>query len=133
MSHFFCGHTENPEYWDGRAPAAFAKRGVRTLLISKFVIGLDAVAAPLAGRYGVSVFKFMACDGLGAALWTISYAALGYIFNTQLDRVATHVTRLGTLMTMVILAGIGFLLVRRFVRWFRLVRQFNLARITPEE
>ena len=133
MLHFVCGHTANPESCAGRATAAFAKRGVRTLLISKFVIGLDAVAAPLAGRYGVSVLKFIVFDGLGAALWTISYAALGYIFNTQLDRVATHVTRLGTLMTFVILAGIGFFLVRRFVRWYRMVRQFNLARITPEE
>ena len=36
-------------------------------------------------------------------------------------------------MTFVILAGIGFLLVRKFVCWYRLVRQFNLARIAPEE
>jgi rhodanese-related sulfurtransferase len=75
----------------------------------------------------------MAFDGLGAALWTITYAALGYFFETQLDRVAVHVMRLGALTTFVILAGIGFFLVRRFVRWYRLVRQFNLARITPEE
>ena len=133
MLHFVCGHSGNPESCASRAIATFSKRGVKALLISKFVIGLDAVAAPLAGRYGVSVLKFMIFDGLGAALWTISYAALGYIFNTQLDRVATHIERLGTLMTIVILAGIGFFLVRRFVRWFRLVRQFNLARITPEE
>ncbi len=133
MLHFVCGHSGNPESCAGRATAAFAKRGVRTLLISKFVLGLDALAAPLAGRYGVSVLTFMAFDGLGAALWTITYAALGYIFNTQLDRVATHLARLGALMTFVVLAGIGFVLVRRFVRWYRLVRQFNLARITPEE
>ena len=133
MLHFVCGHSGNPESCAGRGTAAFSKRGVRTLLISKFVIGLDALAAPLAGRYGVPVLTFMAFDGLGAALWTITYAALGYIFNTQLDRVAVHVMRLGTLTTVVILAGIGFFLVRKFLRWYRLVRQFNLARITPEE
>ena len=133
MLHFVCGHTRNPESCAGRATAAYSKRGVRTLLISKFVPGLDALAAPLAGRYGVPVIKFMAFDALGAALWTITYAALGYIFDTQLDRVAVHIARLGTLMTIVILAGIGFFLVRRFVRWYRMVRQFNLARITPEE
>jgi rhodanese-related sulfurtransferase len=66
-------------------------------------------------------------------LWTITYAALGYIFNNQLDRVAIHVMRLGTLVTFGIATGIAFSLVRRFVRWYRLVRQFNLARITPEE
>ena len=129
---FVCGHSGNPESCACRA-TAFSKRGVRTLLISKFVIGLDAVAAPLAGRYGVSVLTFMAFDGVGAALWTITYAALGYIFNNQLDRVAAHVMRLGALVTFGIVAGIGFLLVRRLIRWYRLVRQFNLTRITPGE
>jgi len=66
MLHFVCGHTGNPESCAGRAIAAFSERGVRTLLLSRFVIGLDALAAPLAGRYGVSVLKFMAFDGLGA-------------------------------------------------------------------
>jgi membrane protein DedA with SNARE-associated domain/rhodanese-related sulfurtransferase len=131
--HFVCGHSGNPESCASRAITTFSKRGVRALLISKFVIGLDAVAAPLAGKYGVPVLTFMAFDSLGAALWTITYSALGYIFNNQLDRVAVHVMRLGTLMTFAILAGIGFILIRRFVRWYRLVRQFNLARITPEE
>jgi len=131
--HFVCGHSESPESCACRATAAFSKRGVRALLISKFVIGLDAVAAPLAGRHGVSIITFMAFDGLGAALWTITYAVLGYIFNNQLDRVAAHVMRLGTLVTFGIVAGIGSLLVRRLIRWYRLVRQFNLARITPEE
>lgn len=131
--HFVCGHSVNPESCACRATAAFSKRGVRTLLVSKFVIGLDAVAAPLAGRYGVSVLTFMAFDGVGAVLWTITYAALGYIFNNQLDRVAAHVMRLGALVTFGIVAGIGFLLVRRLIRWYRLVRQFNLTRITPGE
>jgi len=75
--HFVCGHTGNPESCAGRATAAFSKRGARTLLISKFVIGLDAVAAPLAGKHGISVLTFMAFDGLGAALWTITYTVLG--------------------------------------------------------
>jgi membrane protein DedA with SNARE-associated domain/rhodanese-related sulfurtransferase len=131
--HFLCGHAGNPESCASKATAAFSKRGVRTLLFSKFVIGLDAVAAPLAGRQGVAVLTFMAFDGRGAALWTITYAALGYIFNNQLERVAAYVTRLGTIITFGIVAAIVFVLVRRLVRWYHLVRQFNLARITPEE
>jgi membrane protein DedA with SNARE-associated domain/rhodanese-related sulfurtransferase len=131
--HFLCGHAGNPESCVCRATAAFSKRGVRTLLFSKFVIGLDAVAAPLAGRRGVAVLTFMAFDGLGAALWTIAYAALGYIFNNQLDRVAARVMRLGTIMTFGVVAAIVYFLVRRFLRWYHLVRQFNLAGITPEE
>jgi membrane protein DedA with SNARE-associated domain len=66
--HFVCGHSRNPESCTARATVAFSKRRIRILLISKFVIGFDAVAAPLAGREGVSRLTFMAFDGLGAAL-----------------------------------------------------------------
>ena len=45
--------------------------------------------------------------------WSATYAALGYIFSNQLDRVAAHVA-----------AG---------ARWQRFVREFKLARITPEQ
>lgn len=44
-----------------------------------------------------------------------------------------QVTRLRTIMTFGIVAAIVFFLVRRFLRWHHLVRQINLARITPEE
>jgi membrane protein DedA with SNARE-associated domain len=39
---------------------AFIKYGLNTLLIDKFVPGLYAVAAPLAGDSGVGVVRFLA-------------------------------------------------------------------------
>jgi membrane protein DedA with SNARE-associated domain len=46
---FLCGLSQGPESCVRRATGAFARHGVRTLLFSKFVVGLDAVAAPLTG------------------------------------------------------------------------------------
>jgi membrane protein DedA with SNARE-associated domain len=47
--HFVCGLSPGPESCVNKATSAFALHGVRTLLISKFIVGLDAVAAPMTG------------------------------------------------------------------------------------
>jgi membrane protein DedA with SNARE-associated domain/rhodanese-related sulfurtransferase len=131
--HFACGLSRNQESCVHRANGAFSKHGVRTLLFSKFVIGFDAVAAPLVGRARIPAIKFLAFDCIGAALWTATYVALGYVFSNQLDLVAHHVIRTGAFLALAVAAGFGFYLVRRLVHWLRFVRQFNLARITPEQ
>ena len=106
--HFLCGLSRDPGSCVCRATTSFASHGVRTLIISKFVVGLDAVAAPLAGAGRVPPVNFLIFDALGAVLWSGAYAALGYIFSDQLDLVAMHVARAGTFLALVIAAGFGF-------------------------
>jgi membrane protein DedA with SNARE-associated domain/rhodanese-related sulfurtransferase len=131
--HFVCGLSSGPESCVCKARTTFGSHGVRTLLFSKFVIGLDALAAPLTGAARTAPARFLVFDGAGAALWSGAYTALGYIFSNQLDRVAVHMARIGFATTAVIAAIFIFNLVRRFARWERFVREFKLARITPEE
>jgi len=131
--HFFSGLSRDPEALVGRATKAFARHGARMLLISKFVLGLDAVAAPLTGAEGIPVSKFVWFDGLGALLWSSCYATAGYVFSDQLDRVALHVERMGALLALAVGAVCGFYIVKKVDRWLRFMRAFRLARITPEE
>lgn len=131
--HFGCGVSRDPGACVQKATGAFGKHGVRTLLFSKFVIGLDAVAAPLCGRARIPPIQFLFFDALGAVFWCVSYAALGYIFSNKLDRVAVHLARMGTFVALAVAAGFAFYVVRRLARRLRFVREFKLARITPEE
>jgi membrane protein DedA with SNARE-associated domain len=125
--------SNRPESWVHRATSAFASRGVRTLLFSKFVVGLDAIAVPLTGATHVAPVQFLVFDALGAMFWSASYVALGYIFSNQLDRVAVYLARIGTFVAIAVAAGFGFYLVRRLARWRHSLRRFQLARITPEQ
>lgn len=131
--HVVCGLSSGPESCVCRARTTFHKYGVRTLLFSKFVIGLDALAAPLTGADRTAPVRFLIFDGIGAALWSGAYTAVGYAFSNQLDRVAIHLARIGFATTAVIAAIFIYNLLRRFARWERFVREFKLARITPEE
>lgn len=131
--HFLCGLTGSPGSCVHKATGIFARHGVRTLLVSKFVVGLDAFATPLAGAAGIPVMQFLAFDALGAMLWSTAYGGLGYIFSNQLESVAGHLARMGAFVALALAAGLGFYIVRRLASWHRFVRQFKLARITPEE
>ncbi len=131
--HFLGGLSRDPGSLVHRASASFARHGVKTLLVSKFVIGLDAVAAPLTGAARIGPMTFVLFDAMGALFWSSAYVVLGYVFSNQLDRVALHLARMGTLVALAVAATIAAYFVKKLIRWQRFVRQFRLARITPEE
>jgi membrane protein DedA with SNARE-associated domain len=111
--HMLCGFSRNPAALARRATVVFARHGVRTLLVSKFVVGADAVAAPLSGALGTSPARFVLFDGAGATLWSAFYAVLGYVFSDQLERVAVHVVRVGVVLCAVAAAAVAIYRVRR--------------------
>jgi membrane protein DedA with SNARE-associated domain/rhodanese-related sulfurtransferase len=131
--HFACGISEDPSSCVRSANRSFARHGVKSLLISKFVLGLDAVAAPLAGASDTSRLKFLIFDALGATFWSGAYAVLGYAFSKQLDLVAAYASRTAAGLAVLLLIGMSFYVVYKIVHWLRFVREFRLARITPEQ
>lgn len=112
---------------------AFLKYGIRVLLISKFIPGLNAVAAPLAGHSKTSSWQFALYDSLGAAIWSGAYLSLGYVFSDQLESVLAYASNMGS--TFLALAAAAFLLwiCAKFIQRRRFLRQLDGARIAPEE
>src|SRR5215472_5355059 len=49
---------------------AFVKYGMRSLLVSKFIPGLNTVAAPLAGSSNAPYPRFALYDAAGALIWS---------------------------------------------------------------
>jgi membrane protein DedA with SNARE-associated domain len=83
--HFIHRLTRDPDAHVRRAKESFARYGLLTLVISKFVPGLDAVTPPLAGTSGTGRLHFLTFDAVGAGLYACAYAELGYVFSRDLD------------------------------------------------
>jgi membrane protein DedA with SNARE-associated domain/rhodanese-related sulfurtransferase len=130
---FVCGAAGDPCACVDKIAGKFSRHGVRLLLVSKFIIGVDAVAAPMAGISGTRLSRFLVFDALGAILWSCAYTALGYLFSDQLDHVAEYAAAVGKLVLLAGCAGLGALIILKLFRWYRFRRKFKLARITPEE
>jgi rhodanese-related sulfurtransferase len=103
------------------------------LLVSKFIIGVDAVAAPMSGISRTGIQRFLVFDALSAILWSSVYTALGAVFSNQLDHVAEYTAELGKLLALLGIAGFGAVIILRLIRWYRFLRKFRLGQITPEE
>jgi membrane protein DedA with SNARE-associated domain/rhodanese-related sulfurtransferase len=131
--HFIYGLALDPDAAARRSKETFVRHGLRTLMLAKFVVGLDAAAPPLAGLSGTSPLRFIAFDAVGAALWSGVYAGIGYVLGKNLDRAAVYAARLGVLWVAVVFALLAMYVGRKLVRWHRFVHEFRMARITPEE
>ena len=94
MLHFVCGISKDPAGCVRKAEESFGRNGVRLFLGSKFVIGIDAVAVPLAGASGTTRAQFLFFDVLGAIFWSGAYATLGFVLRKQLDLVAAYASRM---------------------------------------
>lgn len=111
----------------------FAKHGVRSLLVAKFIPGLNTAAPPLAGVVGMVFGRFLLFDALGAILWAASISGLGYYFTGQLERVAAQAERLGIGLLLLLLGGLAGFITWKYAKRQRFLRELRLARITPEE
>jgi membrane protein DedA with SNARE-associated domain/DNA-directed RNA polymerase specialized sigma24 family protein len=128
--HFFHHFLRDPDAHDRRAKETFARFGPPLLVLAKFVPGLDAVAPPLAGISRTSRLRFVAFDAVGAGLYSVIYAGLGYVFSHDLDRAAGYVGRAGKVFAGLVFAGLSMYAARKLVLRYRYIRECRFVRMT---
>jgi len=126
-----CGFTSDPKFCMGRAHGIFERWGLRTLVVAKFVPGLDGVMPPVAGAEGASVSAFLGFDGLGSLLWTGAYVLLGVVFANQLDAALHMAERFGKLLGVVVGLPLLAYVVWRGFRLLHMILHLRLRRISP--
>jgi len=128
-----CKISLEPDSCVRRTEGLFAKQGARSLLLAKFVPGLNTVAPPLAGIFHMRVRKFVLYDGLGSLLWGFSVLGVGFVFSEQIETIAEHAERLGSWLAVLILAALAAYILRKWYLRQKFLRDLRIARITPEE
>jgi membrane protein DedA with SNARE-associated domain len=92
---FLCRVALEPDSCVRQTENGFIRYGVRFLLVSKFIPGMNALAAPLAGSARVGWSQFLLFDTLGAALFVSAWGTVGYLFSNQLEDIGFIVGRAG--------------------------------------
>ena len=80
-----CRLSVNPESCVLRSAESFYKRGKLTLLIAKFIPGVNTMAPPLAGSMKMRPLQFLRFDMMGASLYILAYGTLGFLFHDFLE------------------------------------------------
>jgi membrane protein DedA with SNARE-associated domain len=131
--NLLCRISLDPDSCVRHTKDVFARHGARSLLVAKFLPGLNTAAAPLAGVLHMARFRFLLFDGLGVSFWVGAFVGLGYLFHNQIEDVANYVQRFGISVVVVAGGGLAAYIVWKYVRRRRFLRQLFTARITPEE
>jgi membrane protein DedA with SNARE-associated domain len=128
-----CSLSLSPDSCVSRTESLFQRHGLKSLLVAKFMPGLNTVAAPLAGMLKVPRARFIGADVAGIALWAGSAMALGLGFRTQVERVIAWWAafgRAGALVLGMLLAG---LLLLKWEQRRRFYRRLERARISAAD
>lgn len=127
MLGFLCRLSLNPETCILRSAESFYKRGKATLVVAKFIPGVNSMAAPLAGSMRMRFSQFLRLDFLGALLYVNAYFALGFLFRDFLAvllrsfQLASRAFEIGLLLALAV-----YLVYRA-----RLYRKHLVYRIVP--
>ncbi len=104
--NWLCKIALEPDSCVRRTETTFTRLGFRTLLICKFIPGLNTAAPALSATAGIGLPQFLLFDWLGAMLWASAFAGLGLVFSNQLDRVAQDIAQFGSWTLLLIVAAI---------------------------
>jgi membrane protein DedA with SNARE-associated domain len=125
-----CRISLEPDSCVRRTENLFIRHGVRSLLIAKFIPGLNTAAPSLAGVFRMPVRRFLIFDSLGGFFWVVTVTSLGWIFSDQLEWIAL---RLGGWLVAVLAGGLAAYVLWKFIQRRRFLRRLRIARITPKE
>jgi membrane protein DedA with SNARE-associated domain len=128
-----CRISLEPDSCVRKTENAFVRHGARSLLIAKFVPGLNTMAPPLAGIIGMLLWRFLIFDALGALLYAGTFIILGFAFSNQLEQVAARVASLGFSLLVILVGALAAYITWKYIQRRRFIRSLRIARITPDD
>jgi membrane protein DedA with SNARE-associated domain len=124
---FLCRVSINPETCILRSAESFYKRGKATLVIAKFIPGVNTMAAPLAGSMKMRFWQFLRLDFAGALLYSVTYLSVGYISRDFLAAILRGFHAAGLAIEVVVVAALTVYAVYRALQY----RKNKMYRIVP--
>jgi len=128
-----CRISLEPESCVRRTEDAFQNHASRSLLLAKFVPGLNTAAPPMAGMTGMRLPRFVVLDALGALLYAGGAVLVGYLFSEKLEDLAFYLSRLGNAAVVLVVLLFAAYILRKYLARRRFQRELWMARMTPEE
>jgi membrane protein DedA with SNARE-associated domain len=128
-----CRVSLNPDSCVRNTAAFFSRYGARSLLVAKFIPGLNTIAPPLAGIVRMPLGSFLIYDALGAGIWVGVLIGAGYSFSYEIEALFGSLLKMGSLLGFFLLGGLAAFIGWKYVQRRKFLRQIQMARIGSEE
>jgi membrane protein DedA with SNARE-associated domain len=133
LLNLLCKLSLEPNTCVRRTQDSFTRRRGRMLMFAKFVPGLGALAAPVAGQNGMNAGAFLLYDGLGCTLWVGTLLLLGRWFGDLLKRDPRVLNWAGRFSGALLILGVIGFFVGRLWRRRTVLKKLAASRLEPEE
>jgi len=130
---FLCRLSINPETCILRSAESFYKRGKITLVIAKFIPGVNIMAAPLAGSMKMRFSQFLRLDLAGASVYSLTYLLVGFVSRDFLAALLRGFHAAGRAMEGVIVAAVAVYAIYRIVQYRKNKTYSIVPRVQVEE
>ncbi len=130
---FLCRLSMNPETCMLRSAESFYKRGKTTLVVAKFVPGINTMAAPLAGSMKMRFGQFFRLDMAGALLYTLTYLLVGYLSRDFLAATLNGFHAAGRAMEAVVIVALIAYAIYRASQFHRHAKYRIMPRVQVQE
>jgi len=127
-----CRITLEPDSCVRRTEELFIAHRLRSLVIAKFLPGLNPLAAALAGVVKIRLIVFVLCEVGSALAWALGWIGLGYLFSDLIEPIAAAVARLGWAGVALAAGCLALYVVVKYVQRRLFFRELRMARVTPE-
>jgi membrane protein DedA with SNARE-associated domain len=131
--NLLCSISLEPDYCVRNTEQTFNRLGVFSLLIAKFVPGMQTLAPPMAGMTRMNIGLFLFLDGLGTVIWTLTFAGAGFWFHNELEYLATKFAELGLLAGFILLSVLVLYIGNKFVQRRVFLASLRMRRLEPAE
>src|SRR6516225_7911665 len=124
---FLCKVSVNPETCILRSAESFSKRGKMTLVVAKFIPGVNTMGPPLAGSMKMPFSQFLRFDVMGAALYIFAYFMLGLLGHNFLKAIGAGFQTAGHAVQQILVVGACLYVLYRI--W--LLQKYRVYRVVP--
>ena len=131
--NLLCRVSLEPDTCVRKTETAWGNLGPRSILIAKFVPGLNTAVPPLAGIFGISRARFLLYDSLGALLFTGSFVLIGFLFSAQVEMVAERILDLSGSLAKAFVLMFALYIGWKFLKRQMFLRELRVLRLTAEE
>lgn len=111
----------------------FERYGAPALTIVKFIPGLSTLAPVVAGVYAMRVTLFVFFSSIAALIYLGAAVTLGAVFRHQVGGLIAALSHYGTMGGLFVVVLFGLYLLFKWLRRYRLIRQFETDRVTVDD
>ena len=128
-----CSISLEPDYCVRQAESSFDRFGRLSIVVAKFLPGLQTIAPPMAGLMQMSSWQFLLLDTLAALLWSGCFVFVGVLFHTELEAMVTRLSDLGAYALVIIASIVALYVAMKIAQRQLFLRKLRMRRLDPSE